>query len=182
MGAASYGGPVAPRAVRRQRTGRPYAHGMVDDALLERSFALARQAREDGDHPFGALLAVDGVVVAEARNRVTTARDLTAHAESELVRELERTGRLGELARGVVYASCEPCPLCVGAMFWGGVRHLVYGLSAARLTAISTAPGDTAYGFTITARELAAATTAPMLVEGPCREDDAAAVHEGFWH
>jgi tRNA(Arg) A34 adenosine deaminase TadA len=154
---------------------------MADDDLLERCFALALRARANGDHPFGALLAVDGEVMAEAVNRVVTARDLTAHAESELVRDLERTGRLGLLPRGVVYASCEPCPLCVGAMFWAGARHVVYGLSAARLNEIATPAGATPYGFTISARDLAAATTAPMLVEGPFREDDAAAVHADFW-
>ena len=67
-------------------------------------------------------------------------------------------------------------------MFWAGARHVVFGLSASRLNALSTPPGDAAYGFTITAAELAAATTSPMLVEGPFREVDAAAVHDGFWH
>jgi tRNA(Arg) A34 adenosine deaminase TadA len=154
----------------------------MDPTLLERTFELALQARANGDHPFGALLAVDGAVVAEAVNRVTSAGDLTAHAETELVRTLEREGRLGALADGVVYASCEPCPLCVGAMFWAGARHVVFGLSAARLNAISTAPGEATYGFTISASELAAATTAPMRIEGPFLEDAAAALHEGFWH
>lgn len=154
----------------------------MDPTLLERTFALALEARSNGDHPFGALLAVDGVVVAEALNRVSSAHDLTAHAETELVRTLERDDRLAALADGVVYASCEPCPLCVGAMFWAGARHVVFGLSAARLNAISTAPGEATYGFTITAHELAAATTAPMRVEGPFLEDAAAALHDGFWH
>ena len=150
--------------------------------MLDRTFALALRARSNGDHPFGALLALDGAVVAEAVNSVTTSGDLTAHAETELVRLLEREGRLDLLARGVVYASCEPCPLCIGAMFWAGTRHVVFGLSAARLNQLSTAAGDTPYGFTITAAELAAATTSPMRVEGPFHEDAAAAVHDGFWH
>jgi tRNA(Arg) A34 adenosine deaminase TadA len=150
-------------------------------ALLTRTFDLARAARERGDHPFGALLAVDGEIVAEALNSVTTAADLTAHAETELVRALERSHRLDLLATGVVYASCEPCPLCVGAMFWAGVRHVVFGLSAARLTELSTAPGQPAYGFTITAAQLAAQSTRPMEVDGPLLEDEAAAVHDGFW-
>ena len=127
-----------------------------DDSLMTRVIELSAQARAQGDHPFGALLAVDGVVVAEAVNRVNSARDLTAHAETELVRLLEREGHLDELARGVVYASCEPCPLCVGAMFWAGARHIVFGLAASTLNALSTEPGGTPYGFTITAAELAA--------------------------
>jgi tRNA(Arg) A34 adenosine deaminase TadA len=151
-----------------------------DDALT-RAFALAHRARDEGDHPFGAVLVVDGRIVAEALNRVRTSGDLTAHAEAELVRVLERGDRLAELARGVVVTSCEPCPLCVGALFWAGARQVVFGLSAARLTAIATAPGASPRGFTITAAELASATTDPFVVEGPVREDEAAAVHDRFW-
>ncbi len=149
--------------------------------FLSRAFALAHEARRAGDHPFGALLAVDGVVVAEAVNRVTTDGDLTAHAETELVRQLERAGRLDELGNGVVVASCEPCPLCIGAMFWAGVRQVVFGLSAARLGELSTAPGLTPHGFTITAGELGRAATPAMRIEGPYREDEAAEAHVDFW-
>ena len=92
------------------------------DAALTRSIELAGAARAAGDHPFGALLVVDGEVVAEAANRVHTDRDLTAHAELMLARILEREGRLDQLAAGTVVASTEPCPMCVGAMFWAGQR------------------------------------------------------------
>ena len=152
------------------------------DALLTRSFELAVAARGNGDHPFGALLEVDGEIVAEAVNRVNSGPDVTAHAETELVRILERDGNLGLLADGVVYASCEPCPMCVGAMFWAGARRVVFGLSAARLVEIATAPGAMPVGFTITAHEIGV-TTSPLLeFDGPHREDEAAEAHAGFWY
>ena len=151
------------------------------DDLVRGAIVLAREAREAGDHPFGALLAVDGEVLVEARNRVTTSADLTAHAETELVREVERAGLLPRLADGLVVASTEPCPMCMGALFWAGARHIVFGLRASRLNRIATAPDEVPYGFTISAAELAAATTRPPLVEGPFLEDEAAAVHDGFW-
>lgn len=154
---------------------------MRDDELLTRSFELAAEARVGGDHPFGALLAVGGEIVAEAVNRVNTDRDITAHAETMLVRILEREGRLGLLAEGTVFASCEPCPMCVGAMFWAGARRVVYGLSSARLTRLSTAPGEPPFGFTITAPEVGRAATPAMSFVGPQREDEAATVHVGFW-
>jgi tRNA(Arg) A34 adenosine deaminase TadA len=154
---------------------------VADSALLIRTFVLAREARAHGDHPFGALLAVDGVIVAEALNRVTSARDMTAHAETELVRVLERDGLLDWVAGGVVYASCEPCPQCVGAMFWAGVRHVVYGLSAARLNALAPSPDGSLHGFTIRAEEIGAAAVPPMRFEGPLDEEAAALVHEAFW-
>jgi len=151
------------------------------DDLLSRAFELAVQARTAGDHPFGALLALDGEVVAEARNLVTTSSDVTAHADTELVRLLERQGRLPLLGRGVVYASCEPCPMCVGALFWAGSRHVVFGLSSARLGEIATGPDGEDHGFSITAAEVAARATPYFLIDGPHREAAAAEAHADFW-
>lgn len=155
---------------------------MADDYdLLPRSFELAEEARALGDHPFGALLAVDGEIVAEALNRVNTTKDLTAHAETRLVRKVEHDGLLDALADGTVFASCEPCPMCVGAMFWAGVRRVVYGLSSQRLMGLATAAAAEPFGFTITAPEIGGAATPAMIFDGPQREDEAAAAHHGFW-
>lgn len=152
-----------------------------DYELLSRSFELAEAALALGDHPFGALLAVDGEIVAEALNGVNTSKDLTAHAETALVRKVEQDGLLDALTEGTVFASCEPCPMCVGAMFWAGVRRVVYGLSSQRLMGLATAPGAEPFGFTITAPEIAGAATPAMIFDGPQREDEAAAAHHGFW-
>jgi len=153
-----------------------------DEALLRRAIELADEARAAGNHPFGALLAVDGVVVAEARNLVTTGPDATAHAETELVRVLERGGLLGEMPAGVVYTSCEPCPMCVGAMKWAGARRIVFGLTSKRLYEVSNAPGAERHSFETTAAELAATARPTMTVAGPFLEDEAARSHEGFWY
>lgn len=148
--------------------------------FLARVITIAAESRAAGNHPFGALLVVDGQIVAEAHNLVNTSRDITAHAETMLVRKLDRNGQLDLLRVGTVYASCEPCPMCVGAMFWAGARHVVFGLSAKRLTALSNCGGDP-FGFTITAGEIASAATPPMRIDGPHREDEAVASHQGFW-
>ena len=155
---------------------------MVDNALLARVFEIAVEARERGDHPFGALLAVDGEVVAEAGNRVGSDRDITAHAELTLVRDLERAGKLHLLAQGVFYASCEPCPMCVGAMFWAGAREVAFGLSHERLNQLANHTDADPFGFTISAPEIGGRANPPMIFDGPHSEDEAARVHEGFWH
>lgn len=154
---------------------------MDDHDLLTRAFVLAAEARAAGDHPFGALLSVDGAVVGESHNRVNRDRDISAHAETRLVRILEAEGRLEQLAAGTVYASCEPCPMCVGAMFWAGVRDVVFGLSAARLRQLATQPGNEPVGFGITAIEIGARSIPPMHFRGPQREDEAAEAHWDFW-
>jgi tRNA(Arg) A34 adenosine deaminase TadA len=155
--------------------------GTTRDALLSRTFVLAREARAAGNHPFGALLAVDRLVVAEAHNRVNADNDLTAHAELMLVRNMQREGNIEALSKGIVYASCEPCPMCVGAMFWAGARHVIFGVSAARLTELSTMPGAAPVAFTITAQEIGVRATPPLIIEGPFLEDDAEQPHIGFW-
>ena len=152
-----------------------------DEALLSRSFELAAEARAAGDHPFGALFEVDGQVVAEARNRVNTDRDLSAHAETALILMMEKEDLLDHAGDGTLYASCEPCPMCVGAMFWAGVRRVVFGLSSARLLEMATPPRDTPVGFTITAAEIGETASPPMSFDGPNRQDEAAVAHLGFW-
>lgn len=151
------------------------------DTLLTRTFELAAEARAAGDHPFGALFEIDGHVLAEARNRVNTDRDITAHAETVLVRAMEQEHLLGRVSDGTAYASCEPCPMCVGAMFWSGIRRVVFGLSSSRLNELTTAPGQQSVGFTITAAEIGGAADPPMVFDGPHRQDEAAAAHLGFW-
>ena len=163
------------------RSGLASLDGVNDSALLSRAFELAEEARSEGDHPFGALLAVDGEIIAEARNRVNQDRDLMAHAETRLVRIIERANLRGMLPHGVVYASCEPCPMCVGAMFWAGVRRVVYGLSSDRLGRLAAPPGTEPCGFEITAAEIGGRCTPPMIFSGPQREDEAAKAHLGFW-
>jgi tRNA(Arg) A34 adenosine deaminase TadA len=142
---------------------------------------LASTSRANGDHPFGALLVVDDTVVFEALNNVNTNHDITAHAETMLVRLLEQQNQLALLAAGTVYTSCEPCPMCVGALFWAGARHVVCGLSATRLNEVATAPHDAPFGFTITADSIGAATTRPMQFEGPFLQHEAEEVHVGYW-
>jgi tRNA(Arg) A34 adenosine deaminase TadA len=149
--------------------------------FLQRVIQVSFDAREAGDHPFGALLVVGEEVVCEARNLVATNVDITAHAEIELVRALEKLGQLDLLARGTVYASCEPCPMCVGALFWAGARHVVFGLSAARLKEVGSPPGAQPFGFAITASEIGRLASPQMTFDGPNRQEEAAAAHHGFW-
>lgn len=151
------------------------------DEMMSRALDLASAARARGDHPFGALLVTDGEVIDTARNRVESDRDLTAHAELTLVRKLERSGQLDLLAAGVVYTSCEPCPMCVGALFWAGARHVAYALSHERLNDLATMAGEPTFGFLIGAAEIGGAARPSMLFSGPEREDEASTSHVGFW-
>jgi len=146
-----------------------------DLEFLREAIGLSREARAAGDHPFGALLVVDDVVVLKARNTVHTAGDPTAHAETNLVAEAVRRLLPDQLARSVLYTSCEPCAMCVGKMYWAGIRSLVYALPAGELATLAGG------SFLVPCRDLLARAQDRVAVAGPLLVDEARAVHVGYW-
>src|SRR6202451_1730864 len=99
------------------------------EGLLRRVFAVARRSRDQGDHPFGALLAgPDGTVLMEQCNGYTAeGPDMTAHAERLPAARASRTCGAACLADCTIYSSAEPCAMCAGAMYWAGIGRVVYG-------------------------------------------------------
>jgi len=147
----------------------------LDERLVRQAIDLARRARQAGNHPFGALLALDGTVLLTAQNTITTDRDPTAHAESNLVAEAIRRLTPEQIRRSVLYSSCEPCAMCVGKMYWAGIRSVVYALPAQELGAMA------ARDFVIPCRELLSRSRDTVRVVGPVLVEEAREVHLGFW-
>ncbi|MEF3302369.1 nucleoside deaminase [Paenibacillus sp. GYB003] len=77
--------------------------------------------------PFGAIVVKDGRVVGQGVNEVTSANDPTAHAEVQAIRDACRNLGTFQLTDCDVYTSCEPCPMCLGALYWARVRSVYYG-------------------------------------------------------
>lgn len=100
---------------------------MRPDDFMRRAIALSEQSVATGGGPFGAVIVKDGCIVAEACNRVVPDGDPTAHAEVNCIREAAR--RLGtfNLTGCDIYTSCEPCPMCLGAIYWARLSHVYYG-------------------------------------------------------
>ncbi|GLY02124.1 nucleoside deaminase [Actinoplanes sp. NBRC 101535] len=129
-------------------------------AFLLRAVELARQARDRGDRPFGAVITdVAGNVLAEGRNGVTTSGDIRAHAELDAVANAR-----GPVTGGTVWASGEPCPMCAAGMVWAGVSRIVFAAATRDFTPLL---GDDGPRFTLTCAEVIAASNAPIVVEGP---------------
>lgn len=148
---------------------------MNDQDHLRLAFAVARRAGVNGNPPFGAVLvAPDGSVVLEGENTVTTERDCTGHAETNLIRAASKRFGPGALRGHVLYASAEPCCMCGVAAYWAGLDRIVYGLSHRRLHALRGATGPLPIAFST--RELLALADRPIEVVGPLLEDEAAAV------
>jgi tRNA(Arg) A34 adenosine deaminase TadA len=153
----------------------------TDVKFLREAFVVARRARERGNHPFGAVLVNEnGEKLFEAENTVSSGRDCTGHAETNLVREASRRFEQKVLAKCVLYASAEPCAMCAGAIYWSGIGRLVYGLSKARTSAL--VPDKPEYPqLALGCREVFATGTRALEVEGPALEDEAALVHKDYW-
>jgi tRNA(Arg) A34 adenosine deaminase TadA len=152
-----------------------------DLAHLRAAVAAAGRARAHGNHPFGAVLAdASGAKLLEAENTVLTARDVTGHAELNLVRLAWAAFERSELAGCTLYASTEPCAMCAAAIYWAGIGRVVFGLGAATLNAAAgrTAAHDT---LDLPCRTVFAAGQRPVEIHGPLLEDEAWTVHEGYW-
>ena len=94
---------------------------------MARAIRLAAEnARSGGGGPFGAVVARNGEIVAEGVNRVAATNDPTAHAEALAIREACRKLGRFELKDCELYASCEPCPMCLGAIYWARVGKLYF--------------------------------------------------------
>ena len=147
----------------------------VQEHFAKQAIELARQARLAGNHPFGALLVVDGTVTLTAQNTVHTDRDPTAHAETNLVTQAIRHLSPDQIRRSVLYTSCEPCAMCVGKMYWAGIRSVAYALPAAELAALA------GRDFLIPCAELFARAAEKVAITGPLLLSEAREVHLGFW-
>lgn len=98
-----------------------------DTACLRRAIALSRTHMNAGaGGPFGAVVALDGRIVGEGWNRVTSTNDPTAHAEIVAIREACRALGAFTLTGATLYTSCEPCPMCLSAAYWARLDRIVY--------------------------------------------------------
>lgn len=100
---------------------------MTTDAdFMRQAIKLAERSIEGGGGPFGAVIVHEGQVVAEGNNQVTQNQDPTAHAEMQVIRKAcEALGRFS-LEGCTIYTSCEPCPMCLGAIYWARLDRVVY--------------------------------------------------------
>jgi tRNA(adenine34) deaminase len=118
----------------------------------KRFMQLAINQAKNGDYPFGALIAREGKVLALGKNSTKRDSDPTAHAEMMAIRNFLQGHEPEEFKEATLYASGEPCPMCMGAIIWCRFKRLVYAASIAQL---STKIGQ----IDITAREIANATS-----------------------
>ena len=98
-----------------------------DKIFMREAIRLASESVRRGGGPFGAVIVKDGKIVAGSSNRVTIDLDPTAHAEVNTIRQACRLLGTFDLSGCVIYTSCEPCPMCLGAIYWAHIDRIYYG-------------------------------------------------------
>lgn len=98
----------------------------TDLKFMRKAIAISKKSVENGGGPFGAVIVKDGVVVASSNNQVTKNNDPTAHAEVMAIRKACKKLNTFDLSGCVLYASCEPCPMCLSAMYWEHIDRYFY--------------------------------------------------------
>jgi tRNA(Arg) A34 adenosine deaminase TadA len=100
----------------------------MDNPFMARAIQLSIENVDSGrGGPFGAVVVKNGVIIGEAANQVTSTNDPTAHAEVLAIREACRKLDAFDLVGCEIYTSCEPCPMCLGAIYWARLARVYFG-------------------------------------------------------
>jgi len=95
--------------------------------FMQRAIDISRKGMESNDGgPFGAVIVKDGKIIAEGNNKVTSSNDPTAHAEVVAIRNACQELNTFQLDGCIIYTSCEPCPMCLGAIYWARPEKMFY--------------------------------------------------------
>ena len=99
---------------------------MTKEELMRRAIELSADSVRNGGGPFGAVIARNGEIIAEGSNGVTLYNDPTAHAEVSTIRKACQKLNTFDLSGCEIYTSCEPCPMCFGAIYWAHLDKIYY--------------------------------------------------------
>ncbi|MDR1738070.1 MAG: nucleoside deaminase [Candidatus Symbiothrix sp.] len=97
-----------------------------DEKMMRKAISLSRISIKKGGGPFGAIIVKDGRIVASGHNMVTLKNDPTAHAEVSVIRRAAKKLNTFDLSGCTIYSSCEPCPMCLSAIYWAHIDKIYY--------------------------------------------------------
>ena len=153
-----------------------------DGRLLRRAIEVSARSVANGNMPFGALMAdADGNILLEAENTGITGNNPLNHAETNLMNMAVTTLTPEQMADATLYTSCEPCAMCSGTMYWGGLNRLVYGMSELQLLEFTGADPRNATMRGVGCRNIFESGQRRIEVSGPHLVEEASRVQRDFW-
>ena len=150
---------------------------------LKRAVDISKEARANGNTPFGALLVdKDRNIVMEQGNIEITDKICTGHAEATLAARASHEYSKDFLWDCTLYTTAEPCAMCAGAIYWANIGRVVYGMTERRLLQL-TGSNEQNPTFDLPCRDVFSKGQKEITVLGPFPEieEEAAKVHEGYW-
>lgn len=158
---------------------------MNDKQLLARCVEISKDAVSKGNHPFGALLVdKNNNILLESGNVEVTQKDCTGHAETTLMRLASKKYSKEFLWECTLYTTAEPCCMCTGAIYWGNVGRVVYGIDETQLLKL-TGSNEKNPTFNLPCREILAKGQKNITIIGPIADcelqEKIISVHKGFW-
>lgn len=151
---------------------------------LRRCIGISREARKNGNTPFGAILVdSDGNIVMEQGNIEITEKICTGHAETTLAARASHEFSKDFLWNCTLYTTAEPCAMCAGAIYWANIGRVVYGMTEKQLLQL-TGSDEQNPTFDLPCREVFARGQKEIQVIGPVDSvaAEAAEVHMGYWN
>jgi tRNA(Arg) A34 adenosine deaminase TadA len=142
---------------------------------LRKCLSIAENSVTNGNHPFGALIVLDDKIVVSSGNQVVSLDDVTSHAELLLVQRAQAILDSEELTRSTLYTSTEPCPMCSGAIYWSGIKKVVFGCSTDELFKIVQS------GLNVSSEYIFKKGTREIELTGYPEEEMFKEVHRQFW-
>lgn len=152
---------------------------------IRRCIEISEESVASGNNPFGALL-VDGEgnILIESGNVEITEKDCTGHAETTVMRRASKEYSKEFLWGCTLYSTAEPCCMCTGAIYWGNVGNIVYGISEGKLLEL-TGSNEINPTFDVPCRDIIARGQKNIEVTGPVAdeglEEEIVKIHRGFW-
>ncbi len=154
----------------------------LDKRLLQMAIKVAERSVANGNLPFGALLAdPEGNVLLEAENSDITGKSPLNHAEINLMRMAVESLAPKQITRATLYTSCEPCAMCAGAMYWGGINRMVYGMSEHHLLQYTGAHKLNPTMKGVGCRIVLHSGERTIEVSGPHLAEESSEIHRHYW-
>lgn len=151
---------------------------------LKRCIEISKEARKNGNTPFGAILVdEEGTIILEQGNVEITEKICTGHAETTLAAKASHLFSKEYLWKCTLYTTAEPCAMCSGAIYWANIGRVVYGMTERQLLEL-TGSDEQNPTFDLPCREVFSRGQKDIQVIGPVDSvaEEAAAVHRGYWN
>lgn len=148
---------------------------MISNEIISTILRLQQDAITTGNPPFAAVIIADDEIISSVHNTSRTSGNPLEHAEMSAIQSAIRTHGSGILSKAHLISSNEPCPMCIGACIWSGIKKVSYFISQEQVAAIR------GWGKFMPAHQIAEVDDSGIVINGPIENEDMRKMHQDFW-